>query len=192
MWFQRLKIMARTSTIELPLGYKAASFNLLDTVSRKSFTYEDLRGENGTVVMFICNHCPFVVLVRDQLVKLANEYLGKGIGFVVISSNDAVNYPDDAPEKMKHLATKLNFPFTYLYDESQEVAKAYDAACTPDFSVFDANDDCVYRGQLDDARPGNELPSNGESLRKVFDCLINRSPIDIDQKPSLGCNIKWK
>jgi peroxiredoxin len=185
-------IMARTYTIQLPLGYKAPGFKLPDTVSGKYYTFEELKGENGTVVMFICNHCPFVVLVRQQLVQLANDYMQKGIGFVVISSNDVINYPDDAPEKMKQLAEELNFPFPYLYDESQEVAKAYDAACTPDFSVFNAKDLCVYRGQLDDARPGNDLPSDGHSLREVFDCLINKSPIDIDQKPSLGCNIKWK
>lgn len=184
--------MARTLTIEIPLGYKAPNFSLPDTVSGKTFTYQNLRGENGTVVMFICNHCPFVVLVREQLVKLANDYLDKGIGFVVISSNDADNYPDDAPEKMKDLAVELNFPFPYLYDESQQVAKDYDAACTPDFSVFDANDICVYRGQLDDARPGNDLPSDGASMRKVLDYLLEKKQLDFEQKPSLGCNIKWK
>jgi peroxiredoxin len=184
--------MARTLTIEIPLGYKAPDFQLPDTVSGKNFTFQDLKGKNGTVVMFICNHCPFVVLVREQLVQLANDYLSKGIGFVVISANDAINYPDDAPEKMKKLAKELNFPFPYLYDESQEVAKAYDAACTPDFSVFDADDICVYRGQLDDARPGNETISDGASMRKVLDYLIEGKEIDFEQKPSLGCNIKWK
>ncbi len=184
--------MARTSTIELPLGYTAPNFNLPDTVSGKDFSFQDLKGENGTVVMFICNHCPFVILVREQLVQLANDYLSRGIGFVVISSNDAENYPADAPDKMKALAKELKFPFPYLYDETQEVAKAYDAACTPDFSVFDVNDKCVYRGQLDDARPGNEIPSDGASLRKVFDYLLEGKALDFEQKPSLGCNIKWK
>jgi peroxiredoxin len=184
--------MARTLTIELPLRYKAPNFKLPYTVSGKEFTFQKLKGEKGTVVMFICNHCPFVVLVREQLVKLANDYLSKGIGFVVISSNDVVNYPDDAPEKMSELAKSSNFPFPYLFDESQEVAKAYDAACTPDFSVFDADDLCVYRGQLDEARPGNDLPSDGASLRKVFDYLIEGKELDFEQMPSLGCNIKWK
>lgn len=184
--------MARTPTIEIPLGYKAPKFELPDAVSGKTFNFQGLKGKNGTVVMFICNHCPFVVLVREQLIQLGKDYLSKGIGFAVISSNDAENYPDDAPEKMKDLAKDLNFPFPYLYDESQEVAKAYDAACTPDFSVFDADDICVYRGQLDDARPGNDLPSDGASLRNVFDYLLDGKAIDFEQKPSLGCNIKWK
>ena len=135
--------------------------------------------------MFICNHWPFVVLVREQLIQLANDYLSKGIGFVVISSNDALNYPDDSPQKMKELAQEMNFPFPYLFDESQEIAKLYDAACTPDFSVFDANNVCVYRGQLDDARPGNELPSDCASVIKVFYYLIEYKTIDFEQKPSL-------
>lgn len=184
--------MARTPTTQIPLGFKAPEFNLPDTVSGKYFTYQDLRGEKGTVVMFICNHCPFVIHVREELVRLASEYLNKGIGFVVISSNDVENYPDDAPEKMKKLAEELAFPFPYLYDESQDIARAYDAACTPDFSVFDADDICVYRGQLDDSRPGNNEPVNGKDLRKVFDYLIEGKELDFEQKPSLGCNIKWK
>lgn len=184
--------MARTPTTQIPLGFKAPEFKLPDTVSEKEFTYRDLRGEKGTVVMFICNHCPFVIHVREELVRIANDYANKGIGFVVISSNDADNYPDDAPEKMKELAKELKFPFPYLYDESQDVAKAYDAACTPDFSVFDANNICIYRGQLDDSRPGNDEPVNGKDLRKVLDYLIEEKTLDFEQKPSLGCNIKWK
>jgi hypothetical protein len=123
---------------------------------------------------------------------MANDYQSRGIGFVVISSNDVVNYPQDAPEKMKELAEKMSFPFPYLYDESQDVAKAYDAACTPDFSVFDANNVCVYRGQMDDSRPGNDEPVNGKDLRKVFDYLLEGRELDFDQVPSLGCGIKWK
>lgn len=143
--------------------------------------------------MFICNHCPFVVHVREQLVKLARDYMPKGVGIVAISSNDVENYPDDSPEKMKDLAEAMNFPFSYLYDESQEVAKAYDAACTPDFSVFDADGKCVYRGQLDGARPGNDEPNDGRSLREVFDLLIAGNSVPRDgQMPSMGCNIKWK
>lgn len=184
--------MARTPTTQIPLGYKAPSFLLPDTVSGKDFSFDDLKGEKGTVVMFICNHCPFVVHVREELIRLGKDYMKKGIGFVVISANDVANYPDDAPDRMKALANELNFPFPYLYDESQEVAKAYDAACTPDFSVFNANDICVYRGQLDDSRPGNQDPVDGKDLRRVFDYLLEGKQLDFDQRPSLGCNIKWK
>lgn len=184
--------MARTPTTQIPLGFKAPAFSIPDTVSGKIYTYENLRGDKGTVVIFICNHCPFVIHVREELVRVANDYMSKGFGFVVISSNDVENYPDDAPDKMKTLAEEMNFPFPYLYDEYQDVAKAYDAACTPDFSVFDANDVCVYRGQLDDSRPGNEEPVNGKDLRKVLDYLSEGKDIDFEQKPSLGCNIKWK
>lgn len=184
--------MARTPTTQIPLGFKAPTFELPDAVSDKRFKYNDLKGDKGTVVMFICNHCPFVIHVREELVRLANDYLNKGIGFIVISSNDVENYPQDGPDLMKELAEQLNFPFPYLYDESQEVAKAYDAACTPDFSVFNADDVCIYRGQLDDSRPGNDAPVDGKDLRKVFDYLIDGKMLDFDQKPSLGCNIKWK
>lgn len=184
--------MARTPTTQIPLGFKAPEFNLPDTVSGKNYTYQNLKGEKATVVMFICNHCPFVVHVREELIRLGRDYMDKGIGFVVISSNDAENYPDDAPDKMKELAEECDFPFPYLYDESQDVAKAYDAACTPDFSVFDADDVCVYRGQLDDSRPGNDQPVNGKDMRKVLDYLIAGKTLDFEQKPSLGCNIKWK
>lgn len=184
--------MARTPTTQIPLGFKAPEFNLIDSVSAKRFTYNDLKGEKGSVVMFICNHCPFVIHVREELVRLANDYLQKGIGFIVISSNDVINYPQDSPELMRELALELNFPFPYLYDESQDVAKSYDAACTPDFSVFDKDDVCIYRGQLDDSRPGNDKPINGADLRMVFDYLIEGKEIDFEQKPSLGCNIKWK
>lgn len=184
--------MARTPTIQIPLGFKAPEFDLPDTISGQNYTYSALRGEKATVVMFICNHCPFVVHVIEELVRLGDDYKNKGIGFVVISSNDVINYPQDAPEKMKELAVEMKFPYPYLYDMSQDVAKAYDAACTPDFNVFDANDVCVYRGQLDDSRPGNNEPVNGKDMRRVFDYLIQGKPIDFDQKPSLGCNIKWK
>jgi thiol-disulfide isomerase/thioredoxin len=155
-------------------------------------TLADVTGEHGTVVMFICNHCPFVVHVLDELIRVANEYRIKGIGFVAISSNDVANYPDDSPEKMKQLADTKAFPFPYLYDETQEVAKAYTAACTPDFSVFNASGKCVYRGQLDASRPGNDEPINGEDLRLVLDNLLSGQEIPTDQIPSIGCNIKWK
>ena len=184
--------MARTPTTNIPLGFKAPPFNLPDVISNKEVELNNLITENGLVVMFICNHCPFVVHVIEQIVSLANDYLGNKIGFVAVSSNDIINYPDDSPDKMKEFAQKYKFPFPYLYDESQEVAKAHDAACTPDFSVFDQNLNCIYRGQLDDARPGNNEPNNGKDLRLVLDCLLQNKKLDFDQKPSLGCNIKWK
>lgn len=185
--------MARTLTTTIPLGFPAPEFVLPDTVSEKSIHFKDIRGEKGTVVMFICNHCPFVIHIRKELINIANDYKGKGIGFVAISANDVSNYPDDAPEKMKELAESLNFSFPYLYDETQEVAKAYDAACTPDFSVFDKDDICVYRGEMDGARPGNDIPVTGESLRNVLDLLVEGKDVPADgQKPSVGCNIKWK
>lgn len=184
--------MARTYTKEIPLGYLAPDFNLLNVIDNSYVSFENCKGKKGTLVMFICNHCPFVIHVRQQLVQLANDYLSKGIGFVAICSNDIVNYPDDSPEKMKLLAQEFHFPFPYLYDETQAIAKAYDAACTPDFSVFDSNNICIYRGQMDDARPSNEEPNNGKDLRKVFDYLLENKPLDFEQKPSLGCNIKWK
>lgn len=184
--------MARTPTKSIELGFTAPEFSLPDTVTQEYFEYKDLRGQKGTVVIFICNHCPFVIHVLDEIIRIGREYLQKDIGFIIISSNDIINYPDDAPEKMKDIAIQKNFPFPYLYDETQEVAKKYDAACTPDFSVFDSENICVYRGQMDDSRPGNSEPINGKDLRNVLDYLINGKAVDFEQKPSLGCNIKWK
>jgi peroxiredoxin len=184
--------MARTPTVQLELGYKAPAFELPNVVTGNNTTLNDVSGKKGTLVMFICNHCPFVIHVMDELIQIGNDYNDKGIGMVAISSNDVSTHPDDSPEKMKKLALKKEFPFPYLYDESQEVAKAYTAACTPDFSVFDADGICVYRGQMDDSRPGNDQPVNGRDLRKLFDDLIAGNAIDSNQKPSLGCNIKWK
>ncbi len=184
--------MALTESNMLDLGTKAPDFNLPDTVSSKDISYSDIKGENGTLVMFTCNHCPFVLHVNDELVRLANDYMPKGIGVVAISSNDVENYPQDAPDKMKALAEELNYPFAYLYDESQEVAKAYDAACTPDFYLFDKNDILVYRGQLDSSRPKSNIPVTGEDLRKAIDIVLNGGEISPIQRPSAGCNIKWK
>ena len=184
--------MARTPTTQIPLGFKAPDFNLLDVVSQKNISLKDVAKKKGLVVMFICNHCPFVVHVIDEIVNIANDYISKDIGFVAISSNDVINYPDDDPIKMKALALEKKFPFHYLYDETQDVAKLYDAACTPDFSVFNGELKCVYRGQMDDSRPGNEEPINGKDLRVVLDYILIDKKIDFEQKPSLGCNIKWK
>lgn len=184
--------MALTPSNMLPLGTKAPDFTLLDTVSGKSLSLQQLKSDVATVVMFICNHCPYVKYVQHELVKLAKDYQNKNIAFIAISANDASNYPDDAPEKMREIAQKLNFPFPYLYDESQTVAKAYQAACTPDYFIFDKDLCCVYRGQLDDSRPGNGIPVTGKDVRAALDALLAATAISSDQKPSMGCNIKWK
>ncbi|GAA4955518.1 thioredoxin family protein [Algibacter agarivorans] len=184
--------MARTPSNMLPIGTKAPDFSLFDTVSGNRLNFNELKGNLGTVIMFICNHCPFVIHVNSELVDIANAYAEKGINFIAISSNDAVNYPQDSPEKMKLHAKKENYPFPYLYDETQNIAKAYDAACTPDLYVFDNNLELVYRGQLDNSRPGNGLPVTGKDLRYALDCLIEGKKNTETQKPSIGCNIKWK
>jgi thiol-disulfide isomerase/thioredoxin len=176
----------------LPLGTRAPAFTLSDTVSGRSFSLDHLKGGRGTVVMFICNHCPFVKHINAGLVQAARDYKARGISFIAISSNDVDNYPDDSPEKMKAVALQLGYPFPYLYDATQDVAKAYQAACTPDLYLFDANLACVYRGQFDDARPGNGAPVDGKDLRAAMDALLAGRPIDPAQKPSVGCNIKWK
>lgn len=184
--------MSLTPTTSIPLGFKAPDFSLPDTVSGKHLTFADVAGANATVVMFICNHCPFVVHVMDGLLALGNDYKNKGVGIVAISSNDVGSHPQDGPEYMAALARKRNFPFPYLYDQTQAVAKAYDAACTPDFSIFDANGLCVYRGQLDDSRPGNGIPVTGKDIRAALDALIAGEAVSAEQTPSIGCNIKWK
>ena len=184
--------MARTPSNMLPLGTKAPDSNLIDTISSNTLSLQELKGEKGTVIIFICNHCPFVVHVNKALVAIANTYTNSGIGFIAISSNDAVAYPQDAPDKMKTHALKEGYPFPYLYDASQGVAKAYNAACTPDLYVFDAQLKLVYRGQLDDSRPGNAIPVTGNDLRHALDCLLEDKENTTQQKPSIGCNIKWK
>ncbi len=184
--------MAATETIRIPLGFPAPDFTLPDTVSGKILSLNDLKGEHATVIMFICNHCPYVKHVNSQLVQLAKDYQPKGISFVAISSNDVEKYPQDGPELMKENALQEGYPFPYLYDETQEVAKAYHAACTPDFSIFDADLRCVYRGQLDDSRPKNDSISDGKDIRAALDAILNQQPVSAQQMPSLGCNIKWK
>jgi peroxiredoxin len=176
----------------IPLGTQAPDFTLPDTVSGRKVSLGNLKGSAGTVVMFICNHCPFVKHVNTGMVALANDYQSLGIGFIAISSNDVVNYPDDSPDLMTDNARKEGYPFPYLYDESQEVALAYDAACTPDFYLFDQDLRLVYRGQMDDSRPGNGIPVTGKDLRSAIDALLGGDTINAVQKPSIGCNIKWK
>lgn len=183
--------MAKTESKMLALGTKAPNFSLLDTISGEILDLQTIKGVKGTVLMFICNHCPFVIHVNPEISKVAKEYQAKGIGFIAISSNDVVNYPQDNPELMKSTAIEQGYTFPYLYDATQEVAIAYDAACTPDFYLFDAKLELVYRGQLDDSRPGNGLPVTGSDLRKAMDALLSGSPSIEPQKPSIGCNIKW-
>lgn len=184
--------MARTPSNMIPLNTLAPNFSLYDTVSEKKQSLNELKGQKATVIMFICNHCPFVIHVNEELVKLANDYTPKGISFIAISSNDVKNYPQDGPEKMRLHAIDNKYPFPYLYDETQEVAKAYDAACTPDIYVFDTDLKLKYRGQLDDSRPGNDIPVTGKDLRHALDCLLTGKKNTNNQKPSIGCNIKWK
>ncbi len=184
--------MALTPSNPFPVGTSAPEFNLEDTVSGKRISLQEVKGENGTVVMFICNHCPYVIHVNHELVRLANQYSEKGIGFVAISSNDVDRYPQDAPELMELNAKENNYPFPYLYDETQDVAKSYDAACTPDFYLFDSNLKSMYHGQLDNSRPGNSIPVDGASLREAIERLLkDKNPIT-NQKVSIGCGIKWK
>ena len=184
--------MASTESNKFATGTKAPDFTLINTIDDKMYSLNDLKGEKGTVVMFTCNHCPFVIHVNEQLVELANEYQKQGINFVAISANDVENYPQDAPHLRKKLASDLQYPFPYLYDDTQEVAKAYDAACTPDFYVFDPDLKSVYHGQLDDSTPGNGKPVTGNDIRKALNNLLeNKKPLE-NQKPSMGCGIKWK
>jgi len=184
--------MAQTPSTMRALGSIAPDFKLPDVVSGKHFSLKELSTGKALVVMFICNHCPFVKHVAKELGDLGIDYVPKGISFVGISSNDVINYPDDAPDKMKEFAAAHHFSFPYLYDESQQVAKTYDAACTPDFFIFDANRSLVYRGQLDDSRPSNNTPVTGKDIRSALDCILKNEPVPADQKPSIGCNIKWK
>jgi len=184
--------MARTPSTMVSLDTKAPGFLLPDTVSGKHLSLDNIKGKAATMIMFICNHCPFVKHVNAELVKLGNDYKSKGVGFVAISSNDVVNHPDDSPGLMTQVAKQLKYPFPYLYDESQETAKAYEAACTPDFFIYDKDLRLVYRGQLDDSRPGNEIPVTGKDIRHALDCLIKNKPVPQEQRPSIGCNIKWK
>jgi peroxiredoxin len=183
--------MVRTPSTMLPLGTIAPDFEL-PNVDGRIVGFADAAGPKGTVVMFICNHCPFVKHVADQLATLGREFMARGIGFAAISSNDVSTHPADSPEQMVREAEDRGYPFPYLYDETQEVAKAYHAACTPDFYLFDAARRLVYRGQLDASRPGSETPVTGADLRAAIDAVLAGKPAAAEQIPSLGCNIKWK
>jgi peroxiredoxin len=183
--------MALTPSTMLDLGTKAPEFRLPDT-DGKTVSLGDFKDAPALLVIFLCNHCPYVKHVRHELAKLGREYQGKGVAVVGISSNDIATHPDDSPEKMRQEKAEVGYTFPYLYDETQEVAKAYQAACTPDFFVFDGDQRLVYRGQLDDSRPGNPIPVTGKDLRAALDAVLAGAPVAEKQRPSMGCNIKWK
>ena len=184
--------MALTPSNMLPLGTKAPDFSLPDIVSGGTITLGQIATRRATVVMFICNHCPYVKHVNAELVRVARDYQARGVAFVAISSNDAEHYPDDGPEQMKRVAATQGYPFPYLYDESQQVARAYQAACTPDLYVFDGELKLVYRGRLDGSTPGNGVPVTGADLRAALDAVLSGGAVDPRQSPSMGCNIKWR
>jgi len=180
------------STMELELGAQAPDFVLTDVVTGKTVQRDDFRGQKALLVMFICTHCPYVKHIEKGLAALGMDYDGEPVSIVAISSNDAINYPDDSPAGLKKQAQSLGFRFPYLYDEAQSVAKAYHAACTPDFFLFDKDFKLVYRGQFDASRPSNSIPVTGESLRNAIDAVLTGGVPGKDQRPSIGCNIKWK
>lgn len=184
--------MANTPSTMLELGTIAPDFNLYNPLTNAMESLSNIKAEKATLVMFICNHCPFVIHINNELINLYNDFFPQGIAFVAISSNDPINYPDDAPDKMAIQAKTLGYQFPYLFDETQEIAKAYKAACTPDFFMFDKYLKLVYRGQLDDSRPGNNIPVSGIDIRKALDSILANKEINFNQKPSIGCNIKWK
>ncbi|MDI6447482.1 thioredoxin family protein [Anaerobaca lacustris] len=183
--------MSATASTMLPLGTKAMDFSLPD-IEGRIVSLSDFSEGQAMVVVFMCNHCPFVKHVIDGLVDLVGDYQGKGVAFIAINANDVETYPDDRPEKMAEFARQKGFTFPYLYDQTQEVAKAYHAACTPDFFVFDGDRDLVYRGQMDDSRPGNNEPVTGADLRTALDAVLEGRPAPDEQRPSMGCNIKWQ
>lgn len=184
--------MAATPSAMVELGTKAPDFNLPDTISGKQISLDEIKSDKATVVMFICNHCPYVIHIIDELSEVVKEYQKKGVNFAAISSNDIVNYPQDSPERMKEFAEAHKFSFPYLFDETQEVAKAYKAECTPDIFVYDKDMKLVYRGQFDDSRPSLSKPVTGKDLTAALDAILEGRPVDENQIPSIGCNIKWK
>ena len=184
--------MALTPSTMLALGTKAPDFQLPDVVSGETISLATFTGKQALLVMFICRHCPYVKHVQQALAQIGKDYAGKDVGIVAISANDVTSHPDDAPDRLKQMAQELSFTFPFCYDESQATAKAYTAACTPDFFLFDGDRQLVYRGQLDDSRPGNDKPVTGDDLRGAIDTVLAGEPVSPDQKPSIGCNIKWQ
>lgn len=179
-------------SVMLPLGTTAPSFILPDVTTGKMYSLDAFHGKDALLVMFICRHCPYVKHVEQEIAKIGKDYQDKKLGIIAISSNDPTTYPDDAPDQLKEMAKRLGFRFPFCFDEQQEIAKAYKAACTPDFYLFDAQRRLVYRGQLDDSRPGNNKPVTGRDLRAAIDAVLAGKPVDDKQKPSIGCSIKWK
>lgn len=184
--------MVKTASTMLPLGTAAPDFQLPDVVSNQTISLATFADRQVLLLIFLCQHCPFVKHVQQELARIGQDYSQQSLGIVAISANDIANYPDDAPEKLKQMAEDLNFNFPVCYDESQEVSKAYTAACTPDFFLFDAERKLAYRGQLDDSRPSNNIPVTGKDLRRAIDTVLQGKTMDFEQKPSIGCNIKWK
>jgi thiol-disulfide isomerase/thioredoxin len=184
--------MARTESTMLSLGTLVPDFALTDVVSEQIVRREDFRGKKALLVMFICTHCPYVKHVEQELARLGTDYADKPVGIVAICSNDAATHPDDGPAGLKQQAVTMGFRFPYLYDETQEVAKAFEAACTPDLFLFNADFRLVYRGQFDSSRPGSGIPVTGKDLRAAIDAVLAGEPVQADQQASLGCNIKWK
>jgi peroxiredoxin len=183
--------MVKTASTMLPLGTAAPKFSLLD-IDGKTVSLSDFADKKGLLVIFMCNHCPFVIHIRKELAKFAKEYQKKGLGIVAINSNDVSTHPDDRPERMAEDAKEFGYTFPYLFDETQAVAKAYSAACTPDFFLFDKKQKLVYRGQFDDSRPESGIPVTGADLRAASDAVLAGKPVPEKQRPSIGCNIKWK
>jgi peroxiredoxin len=180
------------ASVMLPLGTEAPPFTLRDVVTGRAYSLDSVAGKAGLLVMFLCRHCPYVQHVEEEIARIGRDYKDSGLGMIAVSSNDPAAYPDDAPERLKEMAQSLGLTFPLCFDETQDVAKAYKAACTPDFYLFDAGRRLVYRGQLDDSRPGNKKPVTGRDLRSAIDALLAGTPIGQDQKPSIGCSIKWK
>lgn len=184
--------MSLTQSIMLSLGTKAPDFSLSDVVSGDLISLSTFKDKKALLVMFICRHCPYVQYVKHEIARIGKDYKDKDVGIVAISSNDPISYPDDTPESLKEMAQELGFTFPFCFDETQEVAKAYTAACTPDFFLFDKDRKLVYRGQLDDSRPGNNLPTDGHNLRAAIENVLKDEAVNPNQKPSSGCSIKWK
>ncbi|MGO4879496.1 MAG: thioredoxin family protein [Bryobacteraceae bacterium] len=184
--------MAQTPSTMVALGTPAADFHLPDVVSGTTVSLNSFAGKQALLVMFLSRHCPYVQHVKHELARIGNDYTGRALGIVAISSNYVPDYPDDAPDRLREMAAELELNFPICYDETQEIAKAYDAACTPDFFLFDADRRLVYRGQLDGARPRNDVPVTGVDLRAAIDAVLEGHPVNPVQRPSLGCNIKWK
>ncbi len=184
--------MALTESTMLGLGTPAPDFQLPDVVSGKTIKLDDFAGKKALLVMFICRHCPYVQHVQHELARLGKDYAGKSLAIVAISSNYVPDNPEDAPDLLKEMAKQLGFTFPFCYDEAQQVARTYTAACTPDFFLFDSNQHLVYRGQLDGSRPGSPIPVTGGDLRAAIDATLSDKPVNANQKPSFGCNVKWK